>query len=225
MISLLLATALGGELDELYARLGLDEAQQAELAKEGGLFRYDRAGLGLDADDASGSYEAGLSMTVIDGTPDEIWPHIEDCDAYVTYLPYVTGSTRSEHETTDAGATWTCAMELTTKGFVTRYAVSTEYERDAGLARFEMVEGSGNVLRSARGFWQTVAWPDNPDQTLLVYVFESRAAWWVPGFAKRMAAERGLSDITRLVGRQVERARPVAEDAPDRLPPSRPPAP
>lgn len=211
MTSLLLGIALASPVDTLLDDLRIAESDRETLRETGQLFRYDRMGLGLDDDNADGTREAGVSMQVIEGTPDEIWPHVVDCDRYVSFLPYVTGSTRSNFEETEDGATWTCAMELTTKGFVTRYAVDTTWIREEGRATFGMTEGSGNVLKAADGFWQTLPWDD--DHTLLVYVFESRAAWWVPGFAKRLAAERGLSDVTRLIGRQVQRARPVADEA------------
>lgn len=204
------ALAWGGEVDALFEALEVDETLRRELADQGRAYRYSRDGLGRD--DVDGSFEAGISMRIVNGPPEAIWDQVQDCDAFVTYLPYVTGSVRSRFETTEVGATWDCAMELTTKGFVTRYTVHTVLHRSDGLAEFEMVEGSGSVLRSARGYWRTMAWPEGTDQTLLVYVFESRAAWWVPAFAKRMAADRGLSDITHLVGRQVEKK--LAREAP-----------
>ena len=209
--ALLFASALGSEFDVLCEDLGLDARVRAELVETGRSYRYRREG--IEPEDVEGTYEAGVSLRVIDGTPEDIWVQVQDCDAFVTYLPYVTGSTRSAYQTTADGAVWDCAMELTTKGFVTRYAVTTTLERSSGVATFVMVEGSGSVLRSARGYWRTLPWPQGEGRTLLVYVFESRAAWWVPRFAKRMAADRGLSEITHLVGRRVERAR-AAESSP-----------
>jgi ribosome-associated toxin RatA of RatAB toxin-antitoxin module len=200
---LLVATALGSSIDTLVEELGLDTDVCRELEQTGRAYRYRRGG--VEGENSEGTHEAGVSLRVVNGAPDAIWDQVEDCDAFVTYLPYVTGSTRSAYETTEDGATWNCAMELTTKGFVTRYTVKTTLERSPSIGRFEMVEGSGSVLRSAQGYWQTAPWPEDEGQTLLIYVFESRAAWWVPRFAKRMAADRGLSEITHLVGRQVEK--------------------
>ncbi|MCO4743792.1 MAG: SRPBCC family protein [Proteobacteria bacterium] len=202
MLLLLTTIALGapGPAEQALGALEVTADERALLAETRGLYRYDRNGLG------DHTREAGISMHVVNASPHEIWPHIQDCDSYVRFLPYVTGSKRSNLALTESGGTWTCAMEFTTRGIVSGYSVDLDYQSNDGRATFAMTDGTAGVLREVEGSWQTAPWPDDPDKTLLIYVFESRTAWWVPGFARRMASERGLADITRLVGRQAERA-------------------
>ena len=80
----LASAALGAEpSDDVLATLDPSVEEMALLRSGETLYRYDPSGEG----------ENGVSAAVIDGSPEEIWPHVLGCDRYVAYMPYVTSST------------------------------------------------------------------------------------------------------------------------------------
>lgn len=174
--------------------LAFDEAERAALAAGQTVYRYEHAD-GLDH---------GMAARLVDATPEAVWRHVLDYDAYVTYLPYVTASSTDRVE---AGRTF-CTMELTTKGIVTRYEVENRLRLDEGYVGLEMVATEGPIVKAASGWWQVTPWEDG--RVLLAYRIAFDTAWWVPWFTKRYAARQGLPRVAHLVGERAE-ADPVGQ--------------
>ena len=146
----------------------------------------------------------GMAAVVVKTTAETLAEHILDVDAYVEFLPYVTGSRVlrteefSDHRRVDA------ELELTTKGIVTRYEIETRWYPEASWLPFQMVAHTGGALRGGSGSWHLYRWDEDWSRTLLVYDIRLESARWVPGFARRLAANRGLPAAAELIAKRAE---------------------
>ena len=148
--------------------------------------------------------EGGLGMIVANAPPSAVWSVIVDFDRYVDFLPYVTGS--SVDARTDAAdhSVIDCTMELTTKGFVTRYTVRNTWWTDAGWMGFVMLPQPGNPLRQATGYWRVEAWNGDPNRSLVTYQVDATADWWVPAFVRSKATDNAVPRVIKLVAKRAE---------------------
>lgn len=121
-----------------------------------------------------------------------------DVDRWSAFLPYVTESRAAGVK--DAG--WTGEITLTTKGVTTRLGLDWWSEGD-DIAF--VLEGRGGALRAGQGRWTVRPWEEDWSATLLVLDVGLDALPWVPGFARKLAAGRGLPTTARCMAREAER--------------------
>lgn len=151
------------------------------------------------------STSSGMAMRLVPVDEAQVWDVILDFDHYVQFLPYVTASAALPP---DSQGRLGYRLELTTKGVVTRF--ETRCTRDLpDRMQWEMTPIGYSGVEAARGWWHTQSWTEG--STLLIYVADVDAAWWVPDRVHRKAADRGLDTMVELVGRQaVKRAQSPA---------------
>ena len=135
----------------------------------------------------------GVAMAWVEAPPSAVWAVILDVERYVEFLPYVTAS-----KLVDGGA----ELELTTKGYVTRYKQTTIDHSADGYVTFEMKPLGWSPMRSTAGWWRVSAWKGG---TLVVYSVDVATAWYLPKSTHDRAAAIGLPRMVELVA---ERARP-----------------
>ncbi len=151
-----------------------------------------------------GGRVAGCSAVVARATPEAVWRHILDFDAYVTFLPYVTASRTIERTDAPTGSRIVVGLELTTLGIVTHYRMEHQPHPEAGWCAWTLVPERGNPFRGATGSWQVLPFEEDPERTLLVYQAEVTMGWWIPDFLQIRAADRGLPVLVDLVRRRAE---------------------
>lgn len=148
--------------------------------------------------------ERGASFTLVDATPAEIWPHVLDVDAYVSFLPYVTASRDVSQHQEGAQVVSDSTLEFTTRGITTHYDLQHRWLPGVDTVAFTMSPVGRSPMRGSTGWWQAEPWAEDPTKTLLSYHVDVELAWWIPRKYRRTSAIYGLSVITDLVGRQAE---------------------
>jgi len=134
-------------------------------------------------------------MVLVASGAEDVWAVIEDFDAYVEFLPYVTSSEllAGPEELGEGRYRW--AMELTARGIVTRYV--TESVREGDSMRWEMQPEGNSPMTRSTGSWSVTSWDER--RVLLTYTAKADTAWWVPVFVHKKAADAGLPVMVRLV--------------------------
>ncbi len=182
------------DLESPPAAVELSPAETAALIRGETVYRYAR----------EDGVERGLSVTLVQASPGDIWPHVLDYDAYVRFLPYVTASTTEGVREVDGGEVHECTLELTTKGITTRYLVHNHWLQASDRVGFTMASRSGAPVKGGVGWWSTGPWPGDPSRTLLTYQVALDLSWYVPAGFKRRAAPTGLPRLAALIARRAE---------------------
>ena len=154
----------------------------------------ERGEIVLRQETARGGSE-GSSSVLVEATAQEVWSVIEDFDAYVEFLPYVTASSLLEGPEELGEGRFRWQMELTAKGLVTRYV--TDAHRDGEVMTWEMRPDGSSPMKRSTGSWRVSEWDDR--RVLLTYTAQADTAWWIPVFVHRKAADAGLPVMVRLV--------------------------
>ena len=154
--------------------------------------------------DVDPNHLVGVSATVTSAPASVIWKHILDFDAYVTFLPYVTGSQTQSRDPVDGGEAITARLELTTLGMVTRYTMENHWYPERGFLNWVLVPRAANPLNRVRGSWQVEPLEGTPNRCLLIYRADADLRWWVPDFLQARATDRGLAVFVKLIRKRAE---------------------
>lgn len=187
-------TPLEAVLDTAPPAIALSASEREALDRGDTVYRYERWN-GIDG---------GVAARLVRAPVDVVWKHVLDYDRYVDFMPYVTGSSADRRYRDGDHVDYECSMELTTKGIVTRYTVRNHFHGDDGWMTFRMLPAGGNPLSEATGYWRVEPWDADPTRTLVAYRIDIDTAWYVPGFLKRKAADRGLPTVARLIAKRAE---------------------
>lgn len=147
---------------------------------------------------------AGFSAVLSRASPEALWRHILDFEAYASFLPYVTSSRVVERTDDPDGPRIVVGLELATLGILTHYRMEHRPRPEAGWCTWTLVPVRGNPLRGAAGSWLVSPSAEDSDRTLVVYRAEVTMGWWIPDFLQVRAADRGLPVIVDLIRRRAE---------------------
>ena len=154
--------------------------------------------------------ERAYAVRRIPARRDEIWAVVTDFGRYGDFMPYVTGSELREQASNPEGERFDVSMSLTTKGIVTHYDVHNRWQVDHARLDFEMVPRRMSPVRSLIGWWDVC---ETPDDTIVSYTLEARAAWWVPRSITRRAASLGVPRVLETIDRRVHHQRGVTDES------------
>lgn len=144
-----------------------------------------------------------VAAILIDAPAEVVWRQVIDYDAYVQFMPYVTASSTDKVIAANDHTDIDCSMELTTKGFVTRYDVRNHWYPDEGFMQFELLPSHAGPLKHADGYWRVEPWQKDPSRTMLAYRLDVELPWYVPAFAWDMASNR-LPRVVHLLAKRAE---------------------
>ena len=151
-----------------------------------------KAGETVVRQDTARGASSGVAMAWVEVPPEKVWAVILDFDAYVEFLPYVTSSRSTVSRSGQRGA----ELELTTKGYVTRYHQSIADHRDRGYVTFKMQPLGWSPMRTSSGWWRVTPWEGG---SLIVYSVDVATAFYVPKSTHDKAAAVGLPRMVELV--------------------------
>ena len=151
-----------------------------------------------------GGRVVGFSAVVAQASPDALWRHILDFEAYASFLPYVTSSRVVERTDDPDDPRIVVGLELATLGVLTRYRMEHRPHPEAGWCTWTLEPVRGNPLRGATGSWRVTTFEEGLERTLVVYRAEVTMGWWIPDFLQVRAADRGLPVLVDLVRRRAE---------------------
>lgn len=151
-----------------------------------------KAGATVVRQDTARGASSGVAMAWVEAPPEKVWAVILDFDAYVEFLPYVTSSKSTMTRSGQRGA----ELELTTKGYVTRYHQVIADHRSQGYLTFQMRPLGWSPLRTSSGWWRVTPWEGG---SLVVYSVDVATAFYLPKSTHDKAAAVGLPRMVELV--------------------------
>ncbi len=135
-------------------------------------------------------------------TFDALWAVVDDIDAWVAFLPYVTESTVTTRGLREGTVTTEARFALTTKGLTTRYKLRHARPEDADRVEFAIAPVGVSPLRAAEGAWTVTEW--SATERLLCYAVDVDVHGWVPDRVAERAARNGPPRLVTLVARRAE---------------------
>lgn len=135
-------------------------------------------------------------------TVEALWAVVDDIDAWVAFLPYVTESSVETRGLRDGAVTTEARFALTTKGLTTRYRLHHAREDGADRVDFAIAPLGVNPLRAAEGAWTVTPW--SATERVLCYAVDADVHGWVPERVAERAARTGPPRFVTLVARRAE---------------------
>ncbi len=150
------------------------------------------------SEDATQAMACARSPATVDG----LWAVVDDIDAWVAFLPYVTESAVTTRSLRDGTATTEARFALTTKGLTTRYRLRHAREGGTDRVDFAIAPVGVSPLRAAAGAWTVTSW--SATERVLCYAVDVDVHGWVPDRVAERAARTGPPRLVTLVARRAE---------------------